>query len=974
MNIQFPAYLSLQVLGRRTWLGLIFCTLAVGRLMAAESITPVVSPSFFTPSTLITVTYDVTGTPLQGLSVAYAWVWIPGSNINAKYNINPASSNAAVTGVNGPAGPRFTKKTVAGRILFEISFVPSAFFTSSIAGQSKIGILLKGNDWPDGQTADAVLDFWNGSFQVRLQTPTTPFVFVDLGDVIAISAETPTAANYKLLVNGVETATQSNTTTFQYNHTVTTSSGTTEMVVRATSVADPLKTEETSFAYLNSTASPSAPRPAGIIPGINYNASDPTRATLCLWAPNKTSVYVSGDFNDWEVSSSYQMSRDGEYFWKEVTGLTAGEEYGYQYLVDESLWVADPYADKILDPDDQYIPTAAYAGLKRYPTKAIRSKSYENRVAVLQTNQAPYVWKATGYTKPAKKDLIIYELLIRDFFGEGMRNYQELIDTIGYFKRLGVNAIELMPIMEFNGNEGWGYNPTFMFAPDKYYGTKAKLKEFIDKCHEQGIAVILDIALNHQDIPNPYALMYFEFGADGGFGKPLSTNPWFNRDAKHPYNVFFDMNHESPYTQAYVDTVTHYWLNEFKVDGYRFDLSKGFTQNTRCSGSQTNDGCFAQRDDSRIALLKRMADQIWAHTPDAIVILEHFADNSEERELAEYRAGEGKGMMLWGNLNYAYNQNTMGYSSGSDIGWISYKNRSWSVPHVVGYMESHDEERLMFKNIEYGATEGSYDVRDAYVGLSRMMGAGLLFYTYPGPKMIWQFGEVGYPESINRCENGSISEDCRLSEKPPPWNSINTDEQRLFDHTADLLRLRRTYDVFSSPNPSLWGGSSLKKQLTLTNSPYTDTPANTDDMNVHIIVNFQTHADTMKASFPHTGTWYDYYNQTAIAVTEIPFSIPLAAGQFKMYSDVPIDNPRIVGIEEEVHGEVLVYPNPVGDLLHVKADLPVDGLTLIDVQGRRISPVRTEPYIWSMQGVTPGFYVAEIQTTRGVQRRKIIRR
>lgn len=943
------------------------------RSLGAESITPTVSPGFFTYSTLITVTYDVTGTPLESLTAAYAWVWIPGANVNAKYNINPASSNAAVTNVNGPAGPKFTRKVVSGRVLFEISFVPSSFFTSSITGQDQLGILLKGNDWSNGQTADTLLDFWDGSFGVKLQSPASPFVFVDQGDVIAIAAETPTAANFSLLVDNVETATLSNATSFQYNYTVPTSSGSTEVVVRATSVSNPLDVEEASFAYLNSVASPAMPRPTGIVPGINYHPSDPTRATLCLWAPLKVSAYLSGDFNNWEVSSSYLMNRDGEYFWKELTGLTPGVEYGYQYLIDEALWVADPYADKILDPDDKYIPTATYVGLKPYPAGAVRSKSYENRVAVLQTNQTPYAWQVTNFVKPAKKDLIIYELLIRDFFGDGQRNYQNLIDTIGYFKRLGVNAIELMPIMEFNGNEGWGYNPTFMFAPDKYYGTKQKLKEFIDKCHAEGIAVILDIALNHQDVPNPYALMYFEFGADGGFGKPLN-NPWFNRDAKHPYNVFFDMNHESTYTQAYVDTVTHYWLNEFKVDGYRFDLSKGFTQNQRCGGSQSNDACFAQRDDSRIAILKRMADQIWLHTPDAIVILEHFADNSEERELAEYRAGEGKGMLLWGNLNYAYNQNTMGYASGSDIGWISYKNRNWSVPHVVGYMESHDEERLMFKNNAFGAASGSYDVREPHVGLSRMMGAGLLFYIYPGPKMVWQFGELGYPESINRCPDGSISDNCRLAEKPTPWNSIDDEEQLLFDHTADLLRLRHTYDVFSFGEASIWGGSSLTKQLTLKNTPYVESPTSTDDMNAHIIVNFTLQADTLEASFPHTGTWYDYYNQTEINVTEIPFGIPLTAGQFKMYTDVPINNPRIVGVSEMPLEPVVVYPNPVGEVLGVKASVEVRELSLIDLKGRRVSPSRLSANTWNTAGLLPGFYIAEIRTDRSVYRYKVVRR
>ena len=266
--------------------------------------------------------------------------------------------------------------------------------------------------------------------------------------------------------------------------------------------------------------------------------------------------------------------KDGEHFWLEVSGLTPGTEYGFQYYVDESLKIADPYADKILDPDDQYIPASTYPNLIAYPPKAVNDQWYFNRVAVLQTGQQPYAWQAANYQKPAPGSLVIYELLIRDFFASGQRNYQNLIDTLGYFKRLGINAIELMPIMEFNGNDSWGYNPTFMFAPDKYYGTKNKLKEFIDQCHQQGMAVILDIVMNHQDIPNAYAMMNFDFTAF----KPTPDNPWFNVNSPHPYSVFFDLNHESNYTKTYLDTVNYYWLNEYKVDGFRFDLAKGFTQ------------------------------------------------------------------------------------------------------------------------------------------------------------------------------------------------------------------------------------------------------------------------------------------------------------------------------------------------------------------------------------------------------------
>jgi 1,4-alpha-glucan branching enzyme len=93
--------------------------------------------------------------------------------------------------------------------------------------------------------------------------------------------------------------------------------------------------------------------------------------------------------------------------------------------------------------------------------------------------------------KPEKDKLVVYELLVRDF--DAGRNYQSIIDRIDYFKNLKINAIELLPVMEFEGNESWGYNTSFHMALDKFYGSSSKLKEMIDVCHQNGIAVILDV-------------------------------------------------------------------------------------------------------------------------------------------------------------------------------------------------------------------------------------------------------------------------------------------------------------------------------------------------------------------------------------------------------------------------------------------------------------------------------------------------
>jgi 1,4-alpha-glucan branching enzyme len=901
---------------RKFYLLVIATFLCINVTAQKVAVNPSITPSLFRYNDEITVTYDVTGTSLANLSSAYLWVWIPGKNTNAKYNINPATAGALTA--------KFDKIIADGKTTFSKTFIPQDFFTENISVETELGLLLKGTDWSNGQTTDFIADFWDGSFQVRINSPTQQPLFVSTLEEIEITAETPVNANYKLYVNDVLKSEQNDIKTFSYTHTVTETSGFGVVKITATSGGT---TSEAFFQYLLTESSPEIARPAGVIEGINYSG-DQTKVTLCVLAPGKSSVYVRGDFTDWLVLPEYLMNKDGELFWIEVSALTSGMEYGFQYLLDEDVYIADPYADKILDPDDQYIPSTVYPNLKTFPAQALSEKWYFNRVSVLQTNQQPYAWQVSDFEKPAKENLVVYELLVRDFFGAGSRSYKNLTDTISYFKGLGVNAIELMPIMEFNGNESWGYNPAFMFAPDKYFGPKNALKEFIDRCHQEGIAVILDIAMNHQDIPNPFLLTDFNFETS----KPNPSNKWFNVNATHPFSVFFDMNHESLYTKAYLDTINHYWLDEYKVDGFRFDLSKGFTQ----KNNATDVNAWSAYDASRIAILKRMADEIWSHTPDAYVILEHLSANDEEKELAEYKADQGKGFMLWGNINGPFSQLTMGYAENSDIGWANYTNRGWTVPHVVSYMESHDEERLAFKNKQFGATSGPYSVKELQNSMARIKAASVIFYCVPGPKMLWQFGELGYDYSINTCDDGTINESCRVSNKPVRWD-YQSDYLRadLLDHTGDLINLHTSYSVFTRGLATVTSGASLINQVTVKNSPYKENPANTDEMNVQAVANFNLTKQTVAVSFPHTGVWFDYYAGGApVNVTTTPFNVELKAGAYKLYTDVSIGGGHVMDIVERVDKNGFFgVPNPTNGQFRISTGNRNMFFTLLDSRG-----------------------------------------
>jgi len=501
--------------------------------------------------------------------------------------------------------------------------------------------------------------YGNSEYAVRLNLP--PFepryipwiepISISVGGNINITGVSSANANLTLKLDGTAINTAANAITISANPTIS-SACTHQVMLEGNNGAVIVKD---SFSFYIPPSNTVAALPAGVQEGINYAANN-TSVTLVLYAPNKNNVLVTGDFTNWTIDCNYQMKKtpDGNYYWITVNNLTPGTEYAYQYLVDNTIRIADPYTQKVLDPDnDPFINSTIYPNLKPYPTGLTTGI-----VGILQTAEPPYNWQSTNFTRPDKRNLVIYELLIRDFLAQ--HSYQSLIDSLPYLKNIGINAIELMPINEFDGNESWGYNPSFYFAPDKYYGTKNKLKEFIDKCHLNGIAVILDVVYNHCTGNAPQAKLYW----DAVNNRPAANNPWLNTVAPHPYSVFNDFNHTSTATQYLVQRSLDHWLNEYKVDGYRFDLAKGFTQ------TQTNTTTVELYDPTRVANLKRYYDGTVPNHPGTYMILEFLGTlpSQEEQEYAAY------GFMLWGNNNAVYNQCTMGYTSNSDISPVVYSD------------------------------------------------------------------------------------------------------------------------------------------------------------------------------------------------------------------------------------------------------------------------------------------------------------
>jgi hypothetical protein len=710
------------------------------------------------------------------------------------------------------------------------------------------------------------------------------------------------------------------------------------------SVSDGITTVLDSFSFIVNPPINVLPLPSGASDGVTY-VNDST-VILSLFAPFKTSVYVLGGFNNFIAQPSGFMNRtpDGKTYWIQLNGLTPGQEYVYQYLIDGNLKIADPYTEKVLDPsNDGSIGNLTYPNPTPYP-----STKTSGIASVFQTAQQPYNWQVTNFVKPKKTDLFIYELLIRDFVLA--HNYKTLIDTLDYLDNLGVNAIELMPINEFEANQSWGYNPSYYFAPDKYYGTRDKLREFIDACHQRGIAVILDIALNHSFGQSPMVQMYW----DAANNRPAANSPWFNPIAKHDFNVGFDFNHETAETKYFTKKVLDHWITKYKIDGFRFDLAKGFTQ----TNTLGNTGLWSQYDLSRINIWKDYYDHIHLTDPTNYTILEYFADNSEETVLANY------GCMFWGNLVNSYNQNTMGYSSNSDLSWGSYKSRNWNAPHLVTYMESHDEERLMFKNIQFGAVNGAYNTKDTTLALKRMEAAAAFFFTIPGPKMIWQFGELGYDISINFS--------CRVCNKPIKWNYfLNPHRKRLYDIYSALAKFKINQPAMESANYTMNVGNYFMKSIHINHS----------NTNITVIGNFDVNGGNINPAFQSTGYWFDYLTGDSILVTNTTANIFLQAGEYHIYTSIKVPLPNTITsifepIEKTQIGAVSIYPNPSSENARIRFDANQQSsvsVTIFDLMGNEVSSIANErnlpagqyEWVWNLQNkggarVAKGIYFVQV--------------
>ncbi|MBL7710175.1 MAG: T9SS type A sorting domain-containing protein, partial [Chitinophagaceae bacterium] len=264
-------------------------------------------------------------------------------------------------------------------------------------------------------------------------------------------------------------------------------------------------------------------------------------------------------------------------------------------------------------------------------------------------------------------------------------------------------------------------------------------------------------------------------------------------------------------------------------------------------------------------------------------------------------------------------------------------------PHLVGYAESHDEERIMYKNLQFGNSSGSYNIRDLNTALKRSELTTSFLLTMPGPKMIWQFGEMGYDYSINTCVNGTVNNNCRLDNKPVRWDYLQViQRQRLYDINKSLLALRENAwykDVFIANNINLTRsmGGAIKWMIIR---------SATDSSDLCIVGNFDVTSQSANVTFPIAGTWYDYLQGGTFSATGTAQNITLQPGEFHVYLNRNLTNAvvtPVTGINNPGNGLLaVVYPNPATDNSILEITIPATGKVQVDLwnsTGQQIKPV-----------------------------------
>ena len=521
------------------------------------------------------------------------------------------------------------------------------------------------------------------------------------------------------------------------------------------------------------------------------------------------------------------------------------------------------------------------------------------------TTADDYNWISANYLKPTLDTLVIYELHVDDFSaaGNGSGTFQHVLEKLDYLKSLGINAIELMPISEFPGNHSWGYDPQIISAINDSYGTPEQFKYFVDQCHNRGIAVILDIIWNHIRSSSPLWQMQPDYDLNPYIKHHEEMNP---NEAPESWGML-DIDHFNMNTIEYINKVHRIWVDEYKIDGFRFDAAA----HLGWSVSQPDLGIYG------------WSNALYDYDSTVYQIAEHLPSNISLIENTNFSAGWHDSFHDRLKID-SHNQ----YNSTMDImrqiiGLHEYTN--WGTPYsnftqAVKYMISHDEQSLIQEMVEFD----SFTMQQA---LERDKFYSTILFTSNGIPMLWQGQEFGFKSGwTDQNQNGNWDEE-KLSYRPIDWNVLETENgQSHFEHYKKLIYLRKNNPAFSK--------GEFYDLYRYTNQGvvvygYKDNRENSLNDQVVVIANFSsTDQSILDVPFLSSGYWYNMFDPNDILHTadgnygnyyiNAKHAVVYTNNQYQLSTHSFSE--EIESIVDSSINKIVPFPNPFNSSISIQID------------------------------------------------------